>query len=109
MVNTVAADTGMKNLQGKAILVCGGASGIGAATVHRLSAEGASVGIGDFNIAGAEALAAELSAAGGKVVAWEYDQAEEATINGLVASAVSTYLVAWMACLPMWLTCKPSW
>jgi NAD(P)-dependent dehydrogenase (short-subunit alcohol dehydrogenase family) len=77
----------MKNLQGKSILVCGGATGIGAATVRRLSAEGASVGIGDFNIAGAEALAAELNAAGGNVVCWEYDQAEENSINSLVESA----------------------
>ncbi|MCB1690605.1 MAG: SDR family oxidoreductase [Halioglobus sp.] len=76
----------MRNLEGKAILVCGGATGIGAATVRRLSAEGASVGIGDFNIAGAEALAAELQVAGGKVLAWEYDQAEETSINQLVAS-----------------------
>jgi NAD(P)-dependent dehydrogenase (short-subunit alcohol dehydrogenase family) len=77
----------MKNLQGKSILVCGGATGIGAATVRRLSAEGASVGIGDFNIAGAEALAAELNAAGGNVVCWEYDQADENSINSLVESA----------------------
>ncbi|CAA0126209.1 3-oxoacyl-[acyl-carrier-protein] reductase FabG [Halioglobus japonicus] len=77
----------MKNLQGKAILVCGGATGIGAATVRRLSTEGARVGIGDFNIAEAQALASELSSAGGDVVAWEYDQAEEASINTLVESA----------------------
>ncbi len=50
----------MRNLQGKAILVCGGATGIGAATARRLCEEGASVGIGDFNIATAEALAAAV-------------------------------------------------
>jgi NAD(P)-dependent dehydrogenase (short-subunit alcohol dehydrogenase family) len=81
----------MKNLPGKAILVCGGATGIGAATVRRLSAEGASVGIGDFNIAGAQALATELNAAGGEVIAWEYDQAEELSINTLVESAVAHF------------------
>lgn len=77
----------MKNLRGKNILVCGGATGIGAQTVRRLCDEGASVGVGDFNIATAQALAAELNAVGGDVVAWEYDQADEADINGLVASA----------------------
>jgi NAD(P)-dependent dehydrogenase (short-subunit alcohol dehydrogenase family) len=77
----------VKNLQGKAILVCGGATGIGAATVRRLSTEGAIVGIGDVNISGAQALAAELNAAGGNVTAWEYDQASEASINALVESA----------------------
>ncbi len=81
----------MKNLQGKAILVCGGATGIGAATARRLCAEGASVGIGDFNIATAEALAAELNAAGGQALAWHYDQAEEATITTLVETAVSHF------------------
>jgi len=60
----------MKNLRGKNILVCGGATGIGAETVRRLCDEGASVGVGDFNIATAQALAAELNALGGDVVAW---------------------------------------
>lgn len=81
----------MKNLQGKAILVCGGATGIGAATVRRLCEEGASVGIGDFNIAAAEALATELQAAGSEVIAWEYDQADESSINALVESAVAHF------------------
>mgnify|MGYP003640703371 CR=1 FL=1 len=81
----------MKNLHGKAILVCGGATGIGAATVRRLCAEGASVGIGDFNIEGAQALAAELKAAGSNVVAWEFDQAQEASINSLVESALAHF------------------
>jgi NAD(P)-dependent dehydrogenase (short-subunit alcohol dehydrogenase family) len=81
----------MKNLQGKAILVCGGATGIGAATVHRLCEEGASVGIGDFNIAAAEALATELNAADGEAVAWHYDQSDESTINALVTSAITHF------------------
>ena len=78
----------MNNLHGKAVLVCGGATGIGAATVRRLVAEGARVGIGDLNIAAAETLAQELNAAGGEVVAWHYDQAEEATITSLVDNAI---------------------
>jgi NAD(P)-dependent dehydrogenase (short-subunit alcohol dehydrogenase family) len=91
-----AGDTGvrghsMKNLQGKAILVCGGATGIGAATVRRLCAEGARVGIGDFNIATAQALAQELSAAGSEVVAWHYDQGDESTINTLIKSALAHF------------------
>lgn len=81
----------MKNLQGKAILVCGGATGIGAATVRRLCEAGASVGIGDFNIAAAEALAQALRAAGGTVQAWQYDQADETTISALVESAVAYF------------------
>jgi NAD(P)-dependent dehydrogenase (short-subunit alcohol dehydrogenase family) len=66
----------MKNLQGKIILVCGGATGIGAATVRRLCEEGARVALGDLNIETARVLADELSAKGGEVVAWQYDQSD---------------------------------
>ena len=41
-------------------VVTGGASGIGAATVRLLVAEGAQVMIGDMDDAGASAVAAEL-------------------------------------------------
>ncbi|MEZ5503540.1 MAG: SDR family oxidoreductase [Halioglobus sp.] len=81
----------MKNLQGKAVLVCGGATGIGAATVRRLCAEGARVGIGDYHLAAAEDLAQELRATGAEVAAWYYDQADEATINALVESALACF------------------
>lgn len=81
----------MKNLQGKCILVCGGATGIGAATVRRLCEEGARVGIGDLNIETAEALARDMCAAGGEAAAWHYDQAEVATIDDLVSAAVERF------------------
>jgi NAD(P)-dependent dehydrogenase (short-subunit alcohol dehydrogenase family) len=47
-------------LAGKAALVTGGASGIGAAAVRRLAAAGAAVGVVDLDAAGAAALAAEV-------------------------------------------------
>lgn len=81
----------MRNLQGRAILVCGGATGIGAATVRRLCAEGARVAIGDFNIAAAETLARELATTGADIAAWCYDQSEEATINALADAALSRF------------------
>lgn len=91
LAEATSVERAMNNLQGKTILVCGGATGIGAATVRRLCAEGARVGIGDFSIAVARGLAAELNAAGGDVVAWEYDQADEASINALAASALAHF------------------
>jgi NAD(P)-dependent dehydrogenase (short-subunit alcohol dehydrogenase family) len=48
------------DLTGKAALVTGGASGIGAAAVRRLAAAGAVVAIADRDEAGARALAAEV-------------------------------------------------
>ncbi len=81
----------MKGLKNKVILVCGGATGIGAATARRLCEEGALVGIGDLNLDGASTLAAELQDAGYEAMAWFYDQAEEATIVELVESAINHF------------------
>lgn len=81
----------MKNLRGKVILVCGGATGIGAATARRLSGEGARVGIGDFNIEGARTLAEELDPSGADAEAWHYDQADEAAVFSLVECAIAHF------------------
>ena len=81
----------MRGLENKCVLVCGGATGIGAATVRRLCEEGARVMLGDLNIDGAEALAAGLSDAGAQVSARHFDQADEASINALVADAVAQF------------------
>lgn len=81
----------MKNLQDKVILVGGGASGIGASTVRRLCEEGARVAVGDLNFAAASALVDELQGAGAELAAWEYDQADEASINTLVAAALAQF------------------
>ena len=49
-----------KALQGRIALVTGGGSGIGKATAHRLSAEGASVIVADRDLASAQGVANEL-------------------------------------------------
>lgn len=78
----------MKNLQGKTILVCGGATGIGAETVRQLSDAGARVALGDLNLEAAQQTAADCP---GEVVALHYDQADETSINTLVEQAVEHF------------------
>ncbi|MFJ8021520.1 SDR family NAD(P)-dependent oxidoreductase [Streptomyces sp. NPDC096311] len=79
----------MRGLQGKRIVIAGGATGIGAATAERLAGEGASVVIGDINLAGAETTAKRVVEAGGTAVAVEFDLADEDSIRALVDRAVT--------------------
>ena len=54
----------MKRFERKAVLVTGGASGIGLATAKRFGSEGARVGIADLDLEKGNAAAAEISSAG---------------------------------------------
>src|SRR5690349_13184656 len=65
-------------LEGRKALVTGGASGIGAATAARLSAEGAEVWIGDLNLEGAEQVAAEIAGHAVELDVTELDAARAA-------------------------------
>ena len=75
-------------LQGKVALVTGGASGIGAATVRRLSEEGASVAIVDLDGAAAEELAATLP---GPSLALAADVSSEADVDAVVEAAAGRF------------------
>src|SRR3954451_16787306 len=61
------------DLAGKSVLVTGGASGLGAALCHVLSACGAQVAIGDINLDKAKAVASLLDAPDGKTHAIGFD------------------------------------
>ena len=66
-------------LKDKVIVVTGGASGIGKATVQVLAAQGATVHIGDLDLAGAERTAQEVE--GGKVSASVLDLARADSVR----------------------------
>ncbi|WP_149539229.1 SDR family NAD(P)-dependent oxidoreductase [Siccirubricoccus phaeus] len=67
----------MTTLQGKAALVTGAASGIGAATARALARDGADVLLTDIDDTRGEALAAELRGAGAKARYLRQDVTEE--------------------------------
>ena len=72
-------------LGGRRIIVFGSATGIGAATVKRLTEEGARVCAADINLEGAQRAAEE---AGGEAFAVHVDISDEASVNGAVEAAV---------------------
>lgn len=75
-------------LKGKAIIVVGSGSGIGAATIRRLASEGARVCAADINLEGAQAVADAVTAAGGEAFAVPIDIADAASVGTAVSIAV---------------------
>ncbi len=63
----------MRGLDGRCVIVTGGASGIGRAIVERLAAENASVGVWDINAAAAETVAKTIRTSGGKATPYAVD------------------------------------
>lgn len=77
---------------GKAAVVTGGSRGIGAAVARRLAGEGAAVAIGyRGNQEAADALVAELAAAGGRAIAVRADVAEPEQIAALIERTVAEF------------------
>jgi D-sorbitol dehydrogenase (acceptor) len=78
-------------LQGKVAIVTGGAQGMGRAICLRYVQEGASVIIADLNMAGAQALAAEIIATGGKAVGVQTDVRNQEAVQRMVDTAVEQF------------------
>ncbi|MBI1179350.1 MAG: glucose 1-dehydrogenase [Alphaproteobacteria bacterium] len=76
----------MGRVEGKIAMVTGGADGIGAATVRRLAAEGATVVVGDVNEPAAQALAASVDG-----IALHHDAGDEAAWNEAVAAVEARF------------------
>ena len=79
------------NIQGKVVVITGASSGLGEATARRLSAEGATVVLGARRTDRIEALASELTQAGGKALAMATDVTDSEQVKALVDAAVQAY------------------
>lgn len=75
----------MRGLEDKVVIVTGGAAGIGAALCRRFGAEGAAVAVFDLDGGGADKVAAELRAAGGRASACAVDICDRERVDAAVA------------------------
>ncbi len=78
-------------LENKRAIVTGGAGGIGRATSLAFAAEGARVAVVDVQPDAAEAVAAEIRAAGGDAIALTADVSSETDIQRVVADTVAAF------------------
>ncbi|OLT29528.1 oxidoreductase [Actinomadura sp. CNU-125] len=81
----------MRGLRGKAFIVAGGATGIGAGTARRLGEEGALVAVADINTAGAEATAERVTGAGGRAIAVGFDLSDDKSVQELVTRTIAEF------------------
>ncbi|MEO8296304.1 MAG: SDR family NAD(P)-dependent oxidoreductase [Burkholderiales bacterium] len=73
-----------RSVSGKVALITGAASGMGRAAALLFGGEGAHVAVTDRDAAGAEAVAAQINAAGGSAQAWSLDVADAGRIAAVV-------------------------
>jgi NAD(P)-dependent dehydrogenase (short-subunit alcohol dehydrogenase family) len=81
----------MRGLHGKVFIIAGGASGLGAATAHRLAEGGAKVIVGDLNEQGAKTTVDAIAAAGGAARSFTFDITDEGRIDEMVAYTIAEF------------------
>ncbi|CAM5768684.1 SDR family oxidoreductase [Labrys miyagiensis] len=88
--NTITEET-VQGLEGKSIIVTGGARGIGLAMARGLAEGGAHVAVADLNAADARATAETLAVGGGKTIGLEVDVRDRSSVKRMVEATVSAY------------------
>jgi NAD(P)-dependent dehydrogenase (short-subunit alcohol dehydrogenase family) len=81
----------MAELEGKAAIVTGAASGIGAASARAMAAAGATVAVADIDEAGASQVAESIRDSGGQAIAVAVDVADERQVEAMVECSVNSF------------------
>ena len=81
----------MQRFQGKAAIVTGGGSGIGAASAVAMAREGARVLVADLNEAGAKTVVEQIERAGGQAAAARADVTRAADNQAIVEQATARW------------------
>lgn len=88
---TALTSAGSLRLEGKVILVTGGASGIGLAICDFLAAEGAQVAVTDLDLTGAQSAAARIRARGGRARGYELDVADQQHVEDVTEAVIQDF------------------
>jgi NADP-dependent 3-hydroxy acid dehydrogenase YdfG len=80
-----------ENIQGEVIVITGASSGLGEAAARLLTAQGSRVAVGARRQERIQALARELTAAGGKAIAVTTDVTDRTQVQRLVDAAVEAF------------------
>lgn len=78
-------------LEGKVAIITGAASGMGLAMATRFAAEGASIVAADWNAQRLDEAVKTIAGSGGTIIGAQGNIADQATAEGLIDQAVSSY------------------
>jgi meso-butanediol dehydrogenase / (S,S)-butanediol dehydrogenase / diacetyl reductase len=81
----------MGRVQGKVVIVTGGAGGIGSAACRAIAAEGGKIVVADLDATAAESVAAEITATGGIATSVGVDVTDRSQVQAMVRTAVEAF------------------